>query len=195
MPRLPAGIGSRPTGRDSIRGIIWPAIRAGCMPMAMPGSKMSTDPATSRRSRARPLAIGLEPMADNGSLRRKFVDVHRAQGSATADEAIRRLAQLYAVEKEARGSPPDLRVEIRQAKAAPIVEGLESWLQDQLSTIFGKSPLAAPFHPDAGCQQPRPTAPLAGRVRPRGGGNRASLKGVVDRASAVSSEDPKERRS
>jgi len=37
-------------------------------------------------------------------VRRKFVDVHRAQGSAIADEAIRRIAQLYAVEKEARGS-------------------------------------------------------------------------------------------
>jgi hypothetical protein len=46
-------------------------------------------------------------------VRRKFVDVHRAQGSAIADEAIRRIAQLHAVEKEARGSPPDRRVEIR----------------------------------------------------------------------------------
>jgi hypothetical protein len=35
-------------------------------------------------------------------------------------------AQLYAVEKEARGSPPDKRVEIRQAKAAPIFDELES---------------------------------------------------------------------
>ncbi|KIX16134.1 IS66 family transposase, partial [Paracoccus sp. 228] len=75
-------------------------------------------------------------------VRRKFVDVHRAQGSAIADEAIRRIAQLYAVEKEARGSPPDRRVEIRQAKAAPIFDGLESWLHDQLPTISGKSPLA-----------------------------------------------------
>jgi transposase len=75
-------------------------------------------------------------------VRRKFVDVHRAQGSAIADEAIRRIAQLYAVEKEARGSLPDRRVEIRQAKAAPIYEGLESWLHDQLPTISGKSPLA-----------------------------------------------------
>ena len=75
-------------------------------------------------------------------VRRKFVDVHRAQGSAIADEAIRRIAQLYAVEKEARGSPPDRRVEIRQAKAAPIFDELEGWLHDQLPTISGKSPLA-----------------------------------------------------
>tara|TARA_R100000935_G_C2816272_1_gene157482 strand:+ start:448 stop:636 length:189 start_codon:yes stop_codon:yes gene_type:complete len=36
-------------------------------------------------------------------VRRKFVDNHRSQGSAIADEAIGRIAQLYAVEKEARG--------------------------------------------------------------------------------------------
>jgi transposase len=76
-------------------------------------------------------------------VRRKFVDVHRAQGSAIADEAIRRIAQLYAIEKEARGSPPDYRVEIRQAKAKPIFDDLEVWLHAQLPSISGKSPLAA----------------------------------------------------
>src|SRR5690606_15281215 len=75
-------------------------------------------------------------------VRRKFVDVHRAQGSAIADEAIQRIAQLYAIEKEARGSPPDRRVEIRQAKAKPIFDVLEAWLHGQLPTISGKSPLA-----------------------------------------------------
>ena len=52
-------------------------------------------------------------------VRRKFVDMHRSQGSAIAEEAIRRIAELYAVEKEARGLPPDRRVEIRQAEADP----------------------------------------------------------------------------
>ena len=73
-------------------------------------------------------------------VRRKFVDVHRAQGSV--EEAIRRIAQLYAVETEARGSPPDRRVEIRQARARPVFEDLETWLAAQLPTISGKSPLA-----------------------------------------------------
>ena len=75
-------------------------------------------------------------------VRRKFVDVHRAQGSAIADEAIGRIAQLYAVEKEARGSQPDLHAEIRQEQAKPIFEGLEVWLHAQLPSISGKSPLA-----------------------------------------------------
>lgn len=75
-------------------------------------------------------------------VRRKFVDVHRAQGSSIAEEAIRRIAELYAVEAEARGSPPERRLEVRQARAKPIFEGLETWLAAQLPTISGKSPLA-----------------------------------------------------
>jgi len=76
-------------------------------------------------------------------VRRKFVDVHKAQGSAIADEAIRRIAQLYAVEKAARELQPDKRMEIRQAEAKPAFDGLEAWLNSQLHDISGKSPLAA----------------------------------------------------
>ena len=79
-------------------------------------------------------------------VRRKFVDIHRAQGSAIADGqsdgAIKRIAQLYAVEKEARGSPSGRRVEIRQAQAKPIFDEMEAWLHGQLPSISGKSPLA-----------------------------------------------------
>ena len=71
------------------------------------------------------------------------MDVHKAQGSAIADEAIRRVAGLYAVEKVARGLPPDKRVEIRQAEAKPAFESLEVWLNAQLPKISGKSPLAS----------------------------------------------------
>ena len=76
-------------------------------------------------------------------VRRKFVDVHKAQGSAIADEAIRRVAQLYAVEKAARGLPPYRRVEILQAGAKPAFDGLETWLNAQLHDIYRKSPMAA----------------------------------------------------
>ena len=57
----------------------------------------------------------IREVAGMAHVRRKFVDVHKAQGSAIADEAIRRIAQLYAVEKAARGLPPVKRIEIRQA--------------------------------------------------------------------------------
>ena len=75
-------------------------------------------------------------------IRRKFVDVHKAQGSAIAEQAIKRIAELYAVEKEARGQPPDQRVRLRQDRAKPILDDLEQWLHAQLPKISGKTPLA-----------------------------------------------------
>lgn len=76
-------------------------------------------------------------------IRRKFVDVRKAQGSAIADEAIKRIAGLYAVEKTARGSPPDKRRAARRTHAKPVFDDLEAWLNAQLPNISGKSPLAA----------------------------------------------------
>ena len=76
-------------------------------------------------------------------VRRKFVDVHKAQGSAIADEAIQRIADLYAVEKMARGLPPGKRAEIRRAEAKPAFQSLEAWLNTQLPGLSGKSPLAS----------------------------------------------------
>ena len=70
-------------------------------------------------------------------VRRKFACVHKAQGSAIADEVIRRIAELYAVEKAARGLPPDKRVEIRQAEARPVFDGLKAWLNAQLPDTNG----------------------------------------------------------
>ena len=75
-------------------------------------------------------------------VRRKFVDVHASQGSAIAEEAIHRIAELYAVEKQARGKAPDQRVALRQARSKPLFDDLEAWLHAQLPKISGKSPLA-----------------------------------------------------
>ena len=95
---------------------------------------------------------GFEELYRSGSIRevaclaharRKFVDVHRAQGSAIAEEAISRIGVLYAVEKAIRGSPPDERVRMRQAEAAPVFNDLEAWLAAQLPTLSGKTPLAS----------------------------------------------------
>ncbi|MEQ9330203.1 IS66 family transposase [Thalassobaculum sp.] len=76
-------------------------------------------------------------------IRRKFFDVHAAQGSAIAAEALQRIAALYAVEQEARGQPPDRRAAIRRANAAALFDDLGTWLKAQLPKISGKSPLAA----------------------------------------------------
>ncbi len=84
---------------------------------------------------------GVQEVACMAHIRRKFVDVHKSQGSAIAEEAIKRIAELYGVEKEVRGRPPDERVKIRQRKSKPIFDDLEAWLHAQLTRISGKSPL------------------------------------------------------
>ena len=75
-------------------------------------------------------------------VRRKFVEVYEREGSAIAEETIKRVAALYAVEKAARCKPVEDRVALRQEKAQPIFDGLEAWLQLQLPKISGKSTLA-----------------------------------------------------
>ena len=75
-------------------------------------------------------------------VRRKFVDEFERTGADIAKGAIKRIAELYAVEKEARGKSPKERVAVRQDKAKPIFEELDTWLQVQLSKISGKTKLA-----------------------------------------------------
>jgi len=74
--------------------------------------------------------------------RRKFFDDFERTGSAIAHEAVKRIAKLYAVEKEAKGKLPEERAALRQAKAKPIFDDLEVWLQAQLPKLSGKTKLA-----------------------------------------------------
>jgi hypothetical protein len=84
----------------------------------------------------------IEEVACMAHIRRKFVDLFQSQASGVAEEAIRRIAGLYGVEKQARGQAPEERVRLRQAEAKPILDDLEAWLQAQLTKISGKSELA-----------------------------------------------------
>ena len=85
---------------------------------------------------------GIQEVACMAHIRRKFVDLFQSQGSVVAEEAIRRIAALYAVEKEARGLAPEARAELRQDHAKPVLDDLEAWLGLQLPKISGKSELA-----------------------------------------------------
>ena len=84
----------------------------------------------------------IKEVACMAHIRRKFVDVHKAQGSPIAEEAITRIADLYRIEKQARGSPPKDRRALRRDEAKPVFDDLETWLHAQLPNISGKSPLA-----------------------------------------------------
>lgn len=69
-------------------------------------------------------------------------DSHRT--SITNDRrAIERLAALYAIEKEIRGSTPELRKEVRQTRATPLLASMHSWLENTLAKLSKKSDTAA----------------------------------------------------
>ncbi|WP_254892397.1 transposase [Roseovarius sp. A-2] len=53
-------------------------------------------------------------------MRRKFIDKVERTGFSIVQQAIKQIAELYAVEKEAREKSPDERVTLRQAKAADL---------------------------------------------------------------------------
>jgi hypothetical protein len=75
--------------------------------------------------------------------RRKFHDLHAARPSALTTEALRRIAELYLIEAEIRGKPPDERLQARKARAAPLLDDLEHWLRTTLATLSRKSDTAA----------------------------------------------------
>lgn len=75
-------------------------------------------------------------------VRRKFFDVHKAQGSPLAAEAIKRIGALYGIEEAIRGKPPQQRQAVRNVQATPLLESLHAWLQETLRNLSQKSALA-----------------------------------------------------
>jgi transposase len=74
--------------------------------------------------------------------RREFVDIHQATASPIAEEVLRRIAVLYRIEETIRGQPPDVRKAVRQEKSQPVVEALKVYLEEQLTRVSGKMPVA-----------------------------------------------------
>jgi transposase len=72
-------------------------------------------------------------------VRRKFVDVYRANGSPIAAEAIARIATLYAIEARIRGQSPAERRTVRHAEARPRLHELRDWLEAQNQRVSRKS--------------------------------------------------------
>ena len=82
---------------------------------------------------------GIKEVACLAHIRRKFFDIHVAQGSGIVKEALERIAELYRIEASIRGDPPDRRRSVRQENAAPLIDDLAAWLHSQFTQISGKS--------------------------------------------------------
>ena len=76
-------------------------------------------------------------------VRRKFYELHLAHASPIAAEAMKRIAELYAIEGEIRGRPPEERLALRSSRTRPLLESLDQWLQSTLAAVSRKSEIAA----------------------------------------------------
>ena len=74
--------------------------------------------------------------------RRKFYEVQQATASPVAAEALRRIAELYAIETSIRGQTAAARQTMRQSATRPLVAALKAWLDQQLDRLPPRGGLA-----------------------------------------------------
>jgi transposase len=75
-------------------------------------------------------------------VRRRFYELAAAGPAPIASEALKRIAELYAIESEIRGRSVDERRALRQEESRPILDELEPWLRTKLGLISQKTKLA-----------------------------------------------------
>jgi transposase len=70
-----------------------------------------------------------------GACTRKFYDLQQAHTSRVVAKAIARIGQSHSFESEIRGRLADRRRQIRQARARPVLDSLQQWLQAELAEL------------------------------------------------------------
>ncbi len=75
-------------------------------------------------------------------VRRKFYDIYESQASPLAETALHKIRELYRIEREVRGKPPDERRRTRQVRSRVVLDNLHDWLNTTLSQVPRKSTLA-----------------------------------------------------
>jgi transposase len=79
-------------------------------------------------------------------VRRKLYDLAQAHASPLATEAVKRIGELYEIEREIRGRLPEARQALRQARARPILQALHTWLEVSYGQLSRKSDVAQAMH-------------------------------------------------
>ena len=74
--------------------------------------------------------------------RRHLFDVYDRTKSPIAEEALRRIQALYAIEAEINGKPAEIRRAERQARAGPLLEAFRRWAEHERRRISSKIALA-----------------------------------------------------
>ena len=95
-----------------------------------------------RKLAGAPHANGLRLAGCWAHLRRRFFDLHANGESVVATATVEQMKQLWALEDEVRGQPPQARLAVRRATSADIVQALFDLWERELPRISGKSKLA-----------------------------------------------------
>ncbi|WP_273853222.1 IS66 family transposase [Serratia bockelmannii] len=77
--------------------------------------------------------------------RRKIHDEHARRPTELTQEALKRIAALYAIEADIRGSPEERRLAVRKEKSMPLMQSLYEWIQEQLKTLSVHAEMAKAF--------------------------------------------------
>jgi transposase len=67
--------------------------------------------------------------------RRKFFDLAKTGEAPIAAEAVRRIDELFAIERAINGKVPEQRLAVRREKSAPLVTDLEIWIRQQRALL------------------------------------------------------------
>jgi transposase len=71
--------------------------------------------------------------------RRKLFELAAVSQAPIAAEAVQRIDQLFALEREINGKPAAERLAVRKERARPLVAELEAWLRDRHERVSRKS--------------------------------------------------------
>ena len=85
---------------------------------------------------------GVTGAARMAHVRRKFFDIHAETKSPQSHEALRRIAELYAIEASIHGKPAEIRLKVRTERSAPLFAAFRTWLDAALPRVSGKSEMA-----------------------------------------------------
>jgi transposase len=75
-------------------------------------------------------------------LRREFFKIAERGDAPIATEAVARIAQIYAIEKDVRGAGADARCAARRERSRPLIDALKSFFEHQLARLSGGSDTA-----------------------------------------------------
>jgi transposase len=74
--------------------------------------------------------------------RRKFYELAELRKAPLAIEAVRRIDQLFAIERTINGLSADERLAVRRQRSRPLTDALETWMRHERRKLSSGNPLA-----------------------------------------------------